>query len=48
MIIQVQVLNVYTMNTWVNANNSGNRYKEWTSTTVNGVTYPVPDVGYEW
>lgn len=36
------------MNEWVNANNSGELYKTWTSKVVDSVTLPVPDVGYDW
>ncbi|MBB5219963.1 hypothetical protein HNP77_002352 [Treponema rectale] len=39
---------IYQMNEWVNANNSGELYKTWTSKVVDGVTLPVPDVGYDW
>ena len=39
---------VSEMNTWVNANNSGNVYKTWIIKSVGSTNYPVPDVGYEW
>ena len=36
------------MNSWVNANNPEGRYKSWIIKNIDGVDYPVPDVGFDW
>lgn len=36
------------MNSWVNANNPEGLYKTWIIKNIDGVDYPVPDVGFDW
>ena len=45
---RAMVPSIDQMNEWVNANNSGELYKTWILKDVDGVTLPVPDVGYVW